>query len=62
MVGTRRIGNNMFRLIDAFPTKAGAKGSAEDYRKSENATARVFDLGPGGGRLRYGVYAGKKRR
>jgi len=66
--GTRRkFDGRYYQLHDAYPTKSGAKGAAKDFREVGNGKARVADMGPNVGRLRYGVYVieqyrKKKRR
>jgi len=56
-----------YEIYDAFPTKALAKKSAKDTRKSmvypEHKTkAIVHDMGKNAGRLRHGIFTRKGKR
>ena len=46
------------RLIDAFPTKAGANGYAKTLRSQGVQFVQVRRVSQDSGRLRWGVYVG----
>ena len=46
------------RLIDGFPTKAGAQGYAESLRAQGVQFVQVRPISQDGGRLKWGVYIG----
>jgi len=60
--GRRKFDGRTYSLYDAYPTKSGAKNSAKDFREVGNGKARTVDMGPGAGRLRYGVYVIEQHR
>ena len=62
-------GGSMYSIHDAYPTKAGANGYAEDLRTLQGrlypnnyTKAIVVDLSKDAGRLRYAVFTAKGRK
>ena len=60
---------SVYKIYDAYPTKAGANGAARGLRtlagrvdRDYRTKAVVVDLGPDAGRLRYGVFVTKGKR
>ncbi len=62
-------GGSIYKIYDAYPTKAGANGAARGLRTLQGRVDRdyrtkavVVDLGSDAGRLRYGVFVAKGKR